>query len=191
MWETLTLKTVVTILLALSLVWLTKIIFEKDRQNLFKALLASTFFIAALVFIQDKNLEKMTLSDLKKQVFPEKIPEYQYHIEKGSGKGIRYTSYVFEEPRPKLSLTLDPRGVYLHISDVSSINRVLDILGLPKVDLGVAELSSVTGSRSDINFYRWENYPGGALVLRRSLCRDLKKLESYNCISSITVEKKD
>jgi len=190
MWETLTLKTVVNILLALSLLWLIKIIFEQDRQNLFKALLASAFFIAALLFIQNKHWEKMTLSDLKKQVFSEKITEYNYRIEKGSAKGIDYIRYIFDEPRPKLSLEIDSHGEYLHISDVSSINKILDILGLPRLSEGVPELSWITGSHSDINQYRWENYPQGTLILKRSLCRDVPKIKSYNCISSITLEKK-
>jgi hypothetical protein len=191
MLETVTIKTIVTLVLGLSLIWLIKILAKKERGNVFKALLLSAFCVAALVFIQNRHLEKSTIVDIKKQIFPEKIPEYKYRIERGLLGRIHYISYIFDEPRPNLPLSIDSEGKFLHISDVSSINRVLEMLALPKVSSGVPELASITGSRSDINKYRWEAYAGGALVIRRSLCRDIKRVESYNCISSITLEKED
>jgi len=191
MLETVTIKTIVTVVLGLSLIWLVKILAKKERQNVFKALLLSAFCVAALVFIQNRHLQKSTIADIKKQIFPEKIPEYKYRIEKGFSGRIHYISYIFDEPRPKLPLSIDSEGKFLHISDVSSVNRVLEMLGLPKVSSGVPELASITGSRLHINYYRWEDYPEGALVVRRSLCQDIKRVESYNCISSITLEKED
>lgn len=189
MLETVTIKTIITLVLGLSVIWLIKILAQKEWHNVFKVLLLSAFCVAALVFIQNRHLQKSTIADIKKQIFPEKTSEYRYRIEKGFSGRIQYVSYIFDEPRPNLPLSIDSTGKFLNISDVSSINKILQRLGLPKVSSGVPELASITGRHSDINKYRWEAYPGGALVIRRSLCRDLKKLESYNCISSITLER--
>ena len=109
-------------------------------------------------------------------------------MDKGTLIGDIKLHYDFEYPKPKLNLTLDKEGRYLHLKNVSSLNAVLKALDLPKVHQGMPELVFITGSRSDIRKYRWEDYPLGVLIIERDICQDRKKFQSYNCLSALTIK---
>ena len=113
------------------------------------------------------------------------MPNYVYHKEEGVARQRRYTRYYFEVPGPSLSLKLDPKTQYFHIKNVYSVNRILEYIGLPKVKTAVQELASLTGSRNDINLYRWDDYPLGILTIERGICQDRDRLDSYPCIVTI------
>ena len=68
------------------------------------------------------------------------------------------------------------------------MNKVLTMLGLPPVKAGAKELSSITGRATDVNHYRWDDYPLGTLTLERGLCQNKDSLERYHCIVFISVQ---
>jgi len=58
------------------------------------------------------------------------------------------------------------------------------------VETPARELASITGSASDLDTYRWDDYPLGTLVIDREICQDRDQFESYQCIANIVIIKK-
>jgi hypothetical protein len=184
-----TLKIIFLVLLVLSLFSLVRILVHKERHALARALIVSAALGTVLYGLNTVKTEKVSLSlgQLKRLVFPTKTENWEYIEDKGAFQGLPQTRYIFPEPGPELSLTMDAQGGTFAITDVGPVNAVLEYLGLPTVAAGVPELSTITGSSLDLNIYRWEDYPLGVLILERGLCRKLNALNTYHCIMSITV----
>lgn len=188
------LKNIVLVLLGLSVVWLIRVLVKKETENLRRAVLVCILLGAVFFYLQHVKLQKLTVGDIRAQVkntfFPEKTPSYIFHREESStGKGS-YIRYYFESPGPKLSLEMDRNQKYFHIRDIHSVNRILEYLGLPKVDRPVHELASITGSANDLDMYRWDDYPLGVLTIEREICQDRDRLESYQCIANIIIARR-
>lgn len=189
--EVSTLKTILLVLIGLIAVWVIRVVAKREWENVFRSTLFLILLLAAFFYVEKSGEEKMTWAvlkeDFKQTFFPEKPLQLVFTKHEGIQGNQRYVRYYFEGLGPKLSLVLDPGHQYLHIKDIHPINRVLEYLGLHKVKHPVPELASVTGSRNDLNFYRWDDYPSGILVIERQICQDQDKLESYPCIASITI----
>ena len=183
-----TFRTVTTLLLVLALLWFLKLMIKKHTEYLFRAslILISIFFV--FIFFQRNEIGKWDVFEIKEKIFPEKIPTLNYRVEKGPLIGDVKLHYVFEYPKPKLNLTLDKKGKYLHLRNVSYLNAILKALDLPRVRQGMPELASITGSRKDIRKYRWEDYSLGILIIDRDICQDRKKFQFYNCLSALTIK---
>ncbi len=185
------LKNIVLALIVICAIWIFRIVVKREYENLIRTGLIVVLLVAVFVFLQRTESERITTGDIGAQIkntfFPEKIPNYVYNKEDGISRQRRFTRYYFEVPGPPLSLTMDPKTQYFHIKNVYSVNRILDYLGLPKVKTAVPELASVTGSRNDINFYRWDDYPLGILTIERGICQDRDRIDSYQCIVSIMI----
>jgi hypothetical protein len=195
MTEYLTLHNIVLGLLVLSALWLIIVVIKKQNENLARALLLTVFFGGALIFINTYHITKLNLSDIREKVMPskKKVVNYAYEMENGGSGKEFYTMYVFKEPFPKISLSMDTKGRFFHISsdrDIASINAILKYLGLPRIIKGVQELVSITGSQLDIYHYRWDDYPEGILVLERDRCPDRDSLQTYHCLRTITITKR-
>jgi hypothetical protein len=186
-----TLKYIFLVLLLLCVIWLIKIIAKKEMENLIRAILLAILFLAAFLYLQQQKIERITYDYVKAQVkrtfFPEKPLHFVYYKEEGRAGTKTYVRYTFESPGPKLYVTMDADQKYFHFHDVYELNRVLEYIGLPKVQMPVPELASITGSRNDINLYRWANYPLGTLTIERQICQNRNTLESYQCIQSIMI----
>jgi hypothetical protein len=185
------LKNIILALILLCAIWLFRIVVKREFENLVRAGLIIVLLGVVFFFLQKTESETLTWGDIRAQIkdtfFPEKMPNYIYHKDEGVAGRRRYTRYYFETPGPALSLTLDPASQYFHIKDVYSVNRILEYLGLPKVKEAVPELASVTGSRNDLTLYRWEDYPLGILTIERGICQDRDRLDSYQCIVSVSI----
>lgn len=184
-----TLKIIVLVFLALSLFSLLRILIQKEKGSMIRALIICAALGAIMFGLTTIKAEKVSVSlgQLKRLIFPAKTEEWEYIVDKGSFQGMPQTRYIFPEPGPQLNLTMDPQGGTFSITDVSVVNSVLEYLGLPPVEEGVPELSTITGSSLNINTYRWDDYPQGILILERGLCRKLDTLNTYPCIASITI----
>jgi hypothetical protein len=186
-----TLKYIALGLFLICVIWLIRIVVKREAENLIRTVLLGIIFLAIFFYLSQQKSEKITFADIKAQIqetfFPERPLHYVYYKDEGTRGVNRYLRYTFESPGPKLSLTMDKDQKYFHIKDVRSVNRVLEYLGLPKVKNAVPELASITGSRNDINLYRWNDYPLGILTVERDICQDRDKLESYQCISAVVV----
>lgn len=189
-----TLKYIVLALLFLCVIWLIRVVVKRETENLLRTILLGIIFLAAFIYLQNVKSEKLTFADIKTQIreifFPERPLHYVYYKDEGVSGRISFVRYTFESPGPKLSLTMDPNQKYFHIKDVYSLNRVLEYLGLPKVKKPVPELASITGSRNDLNLYRWDDYPSGILRIERGICQDRDKLESYQCIAAVMITRR-
>lgn len=182
------LTAILSVLLFIASIWLLVIIIQKRSGYMFRAMVFFLFVLLALIYLQQSDAKKYTISDVKLALFPEKTPVYNYHYEGDRGDII--ASYFFNDPRPRLNLSMGSSGKYFHITDVSSVNRILRHLRLPKVKSGVRELASITGSDTDNFVYRWDDYPRGILIIYRTLCRTRETLETFNCLERIIIRKK-
>lgn len=191
-WQTLghliSFRTITTILLILALLRFLKLMIKKQIEYLFRASLILIFIFLVFIFFQRSEIGKWDVFEIKEKIFPEKTPTLNYHQDREILSDDIKLRYVFKEPKPKLVLTLDKRGNYLHLWNFSSLNLVLKALDLPEVQQGVPELASITGSRSDIRQYRWGDYPLGILIIERDLCQDKKNFQSYHCLSALTIK---
>lgn len=189
-----TLKIIVLVLIGLSVLWLLRVLVKRETENLARSLIICVLLGGAWLYLDSVKSETLTFEDIRAQIkstfFPESPPNYIYHKDEGRDAAGGYVRYFFESPGPKLSLELDPSGKYFNIKNIHSVNRILEYLGLPKVDRPVPELASITGSANDIDRYRWEDYPLGILTVVREICQDRDKLESYQCISNIIISKR-
>jgi len=178
------------VLLALCSLWLLKVIIKKQGEILFRASLFFIIVFLIFIFFQRSEIGGWTIPEIKQNIFPEKFPPLNYQIESGSAFGEFRKKYIFNDPRPKLVLSLDSKGDFLHLKRISSLNAVLKGLDLPPVKHGADELASITGLRNDIRHYRWDDYPLGVLIVERDLCQYRKSLESYHCLVSLTIKSK-
>ncbi len=188
------LKSIIIALALISGVWAIRVIIKKEYEHLLRTGLIILLLGAVFFFLRSYDSDTITLGGIRDQIrdtyFPDRMPNYVYHKTEGERMWRRYTRYYFESPGPPLSLRLDPKTQYFHIKDVYSVNRILEYLGLPKVKTAVPELASLTGSRYDINIYRWEDYPLGILTVERGICQDRDRLDSYQCIVSVIVSQR-
>jgi len=186
-----TLKYIMLGLLLICVIWLIKIIAKKETENLVRAILLCVVFLAVFLYLQQQKTEKITFDYVKAQVkgtfFPEKPLHFIYYKEEGRAGTKRYVRYTFESPGPKLHVSMDKDQKYFNLKDVYELNRVLEFVGLPKVQKPVQELAAITGSRNDLNLYRWDNYPLGTLIIERQICQNRDSLESYQCIQAIMI----
>lgn len=182
------LTAILSVLLFISSIWLLVIIIQKRSGYMFRAMVFFLFVLLALIYLQQSDAKKYTIKDVKLALFPETTPVYNYSKEEGTGDVL--VTYFFSDPRPRLHLTMERAGKYFHITNVSSINKVLSHLRLPLLKSGVRELSSITGLATDNMTYRWNDYPKGALIIYRTLCRTRETLDAFNCLDRIIIMRK-
>jgi len=186
----LTLARVIGVLLFLSSLWLARIFLKNDRRNFFRGIVLFLFFLLVMIFINQNDSHRMSLGDLRDMIFPQRLKELNYYVVPDAGTYQHITTYYFEDPKPKLSVVLDSDGKYLHINDPSSLNRILRALGLPEVEEGARELSSITGSKLDTSLYRWTHYPLGTLLVEKTIYQSRDAVQYYHAISNISIHKR-
>lgn len=182
-----TAKTAVLVLLGLSILWIIIIVIRNDMQTIIRALIVAVLLGGAFYYLDHTKLEKLSFTAIKQELFPVKVRAYTYTKQEGYDAGRLVTTFIFDDPGPPLSVALINGGKDIAIKDVRTVNVVLQYLGLPPVNAGVAELASVTGRSIDSDKYRWDDYAGGVLVVERGICRDMTSAGSFTCIARITV----
>lgn len=181
-----TLPEALALLLFLTSFWLLKILIKGEKENFIRGVILFLFILLGILYLNQSEANKITLSDVSSHIFPKKEQEYNYTIEKGQSKNRgEYTKFIFKDPKPKLNLKMGSSHRYFHMEDPSSLNKVLIELGLPELKSGTKELASITGSQSDICLYRWDDYPPGILLMERTACVDKESLTRYPCLSVI------
>ncbi len=192
-----TLKTIFLGLFGLSIIWIIKIIVKREFETMIRAILVSVFFGVILLYLNQTRLEMISWKAVRNEIFPRKDVTYTFVKDEGFQGGTKFIHYFFpgpapegEEPgpSPKLNLNLDPNGKNYHITDIGPVNAILTRLGLPLVKAGVKELSSFTGRSTDVNHYRWDDYPLGTLTLERGLCQNKDSLERYHCVLYLAIQ---
>ncbi len=163
-------------------------LFSKGNSYFLKPFLLLLVFFALFIFLNEQDYGKQTLLELKEKHFPKKILPLNYTVNQVSSGGLQKKIYIFNDPRPKITLVAMEGGKYFVMKKVDALNAVLRKLKLPPVKEGVAELATVTGSTLDTAKFRWERYNGGTLTVIKELCRDKDALTFYHCITSIIVE---
>jgi hypothetical protein len=184
-----TLVSILSVLLLLASIWLLLIIVKKKTGYMFRGMVFFLFVLLALLYFQQSDAKKHTLSDIRYALFPKKSIMLNYHAEEDSRAEV-IVRYVFDEPKPRIAVSMDKSGKYFHITNISLINEILSRMNLPRVKKGARELVSITGSSTHKNLYRWEDYPRGILTLERTICKNRQTLETFNCLAAITIRKK-
>lgn len=187
--EQITLVNILSVLLLIASIWLLVIIVQKKTGYMFRGMVFFLFVLLALIYFQQSDAKKYTISDIKYALFPKKILTLNYHTEEDSQRGT-VARYVFDEPIPRIPVSMDADGKYFHITNIKVINEILSRMGLPQVKKGAQELVSITGSDSHKNLYRWDDYPKGILILERTICKNKQTLETFNCLATITIRQK-
>jgi len=183
-----TLPEAIAVLLFLSSFWLLKILIRGEKENFIRGVITFLLLLLGLLYLNQSEAKKITLSDVTSTIFPKKEQEYNYTVEKGTSKNRgEYTEYIFNNPKPKLKLKMDSSHRYFHMENPSSLNKVLNELGLPKLKSGTKELASITGSQNDIYLYRWDDYPPGILIMERTTCIDKSSVTRYHCLAVLTL----
>lgn len=184
-----TLKIIFMVFLAVALFRLVRILIQKEKESVLRAVIVCAILGAIFYGLTTVKTEKVSLSigQLKRLIFPSKAQDWEFIKEEGVRQGLPIVRYLFPEPGPRLNLTIDPAGNTFSIVDIGPVNAVLEYLDLPPVEEGVPELSSITGSTININTYRWDDYPRGILIIERGLCRNIDNLETYHCITNLTI----
>ena len=184
-----TLVNILSVLLLIASIWLLVIIVQKKTGYMFRGMVFFLFVLLSLIYFQQSDAKKYTISDIKYALFPKKILTLNYHTEEDSQSGT-IVRYVFDEPIPRIPVSMDTHGKYFHITNIKVINEILSRMGLPLVKKGAQELVSITGSNSHRNLYRWDDYPKGILILKRTICKNKQTLETFNCLATITIKQK-
>jgi hypothetical protein len=187
--EQITLVNILSVLLLIASIWLLVIIVQKKTGYMFRGMIFFLFVLLALIYFQQSDAQKFTISDIKYALFPKKSLTLNYHTEEDSQRGT-VARYVFDEPIPRIPVSMDADGKYFHITNIKVINKILSRMGLPQVKKGAQELISITGSISHKNLYRWDDYPKGILILERNICKNKQTLETFNCLATITIRQK-
>jgi hypothetical protein len=182
-----TAKTVVLILFGLSILWIIVIIVRNDMQTIIRALIVAAVLGLGLYYINQTKLVTLSFRAIKEELFPIKARAYTYIRRDSYDAGRPVAIFIFDDPGPPLSVVMMSGGKYMAIKDIRPVNVVLEYLGLPPVDEGIAELASFTGRTLDSDKYRWDDYKGGVLLLERGICRDMTAAQSFTCIARITV----
>jgi len=182
-----TAKTVLFALFGLSILWIVILVIKNDMETIVRALIVTALLGLGVYYVNATKLESLSFRAIKEDLFPVRARAYTFEKREGTFDGRPATTYVFDDPGPALSLAMMSGGKYMAIKDVRPVNAVLQNLGLPPVDEGVAELASLTGRTIDADKYRWDNYPLGLLILERGICRDMTTAETFTCIVRITL----
>jgi hypothetical protein len=184
-----TLVNILSVLLLIASIWLLIIILQKRTGYMFRGMIFLLFVLLALIYFQQSNVNKFTLSDFRYVFSPKRSFTLNYRKDKDTHQDT-IARYVFDDPKPRISVSMDANGKYFHITNITVINKILSRLGLPRLSSGAQELVSITGSNSHKNLYRWEDYPRGILIIEREICKNKATLETYNCLGTITIRKK-
>ncbi|NOR13801.1 MAG: hypothetical protein GQ545_11160 [Candidatus Aminicenantes bacterium] len=187
--EQITLVNILSVLLLIASIWLLVIIVQKKTGYMFRGMIFFLFVLLALIYFQQSDAQKFTISDIKYALFPKKSLTLNYHTEEDSQRRT-VARYVFDEPIPRIPVSMDADGKYFHITNIKVINEILSRMGLPQIKKGAQELVSITGSTSHKNLYRWDDYPKGILILERNICKNKQTLETFNCLATITIRQK-
>jgi hypothetical protein len=184
-----TLVNILSVMLLIASIWLLVIIIQKKTGYMFRGMVFFLFVLLALIYFQQSDAKKYTFSDVKLALFPKRASTLNYHTVGDSQRGT-IVRYVFDEPMPKIPVSMDKDGKYFHITNITVINEILSRMGLPLVKKGAQELVSITGSSTHKNLYRWEDYPRGVLILEKTTCKKKQTLETFNCLATVTIRKK-
>lgn len=183
-----TLVNILSVLLLIASIWLLVIIIQKRTGYMFRGMMFFLFVLLALIYFQQSETKRYTLNDLRYALFPKKYLTLNYRMDEDTQGAI--ARYIFEDPKPRIPVSMDSDGRYFHITNITVINEILGRLRLPPIKKGAPDLSSITGSNAHINLYRWDDYALGVLIIERALCRNKETLDTFNCLSSITVRKR-
>jgi hypothetical protein len=182
-----TVRLVLMVLLGGCLIWAMSIVIRKDYESLVRVILVGAVIGVAFFYVNQTDLEKLSWSAVKEDIFPPKMEHYRFERREITTGGVARTVFLFDEPGPKINVVMEKGGKNLVIRNTDSLNRVLAYIGLPPVKHGVPELISITGKGSDANTYLWDDYDKGILIVEQGLFHDSSSLQSYPQIVAITV----
>ena len=185
-----TVRNVFLILTGLSVIWVVVCIIRNDTGTIVRALVVTVLVGAALFYLNQTKLQTLTFSAIKDDLFPPKPEYFTFDKRESSEGGVTTLTYIFAEPGPRLVLDMESGGKYQSVTDIRPLNRTLAYIGLPPVKHGVRELSAITGSTLDANFYRWDDYAWGVMTIERGIGRNISTAASYPSILIITIRRK-
>lgn len=185
-----TARTVILVLLGLSVFWVIVCVVRNDTATIVRALIVTVLLGAAFYYLNQTKLQTLSVKSIKQDLFPPKPINARYDKRTAYINGVERTIYSFAEPGPELTLSMEEGGKNLSVTDIEPLNRLLQYLGLPPVKTGAPELSTITGSSLDTDKYRWEDYDLGTLIIERGICRNVATTSTYPCVDILTIIKR-
>ena len=93
------LKTIVLVLLFLSVVLILRIVIKREMENVLRAVIIFLLLGGVFYYLETTEAETLTLADISAQIkekfFPEKVPDYVYLKEEGHAGRNNYVRYFF------------------------------------------------------------------------------------------------
>ncbi len=185
-----TVRTVFLVLFGLSVIWVIACIIRNDPATIVRALVITLLTGGAFFYLNQTKLQTLTFSAIKDDIFPPKPEYFTFDKREINQGGVTTLIYSFSEPGPRLVLDMERGGKYLTVTDIRPLNRTLAYVGLPAVEHGARELSAITGSTLDADYYRWEDYELGVMTIERGIGRNITTAASYPSILQITIRRK-
>jgi len=182
-----TARTAILLLLGLSVLWVVVCIVRNDTATIVRALIVTVLLGVVFFYLNQTKIETLSYKSVKNDLFPPKPLNVSFQKRDTFVNGVAQTIYAFGDPGPELVLSMGDGGKSLSVTDVDPLNRVLEYVGLPTVDHGAPELSTVTGSNLDADKYRWDDYELGTLIVERGICRNVTTANTFSCIQAIVV----
>jgi hypothetical protein len=182
-----TARTAILVLLGLSFFWVVYCVVRNDTATIVRALIVTVLFGVVFFYLNQTKIATLSYKSVKNDLFPPKPLNVLFQKRDAVVGNVPQTIYTFADPGPELVLSMGDGGKSLSVTDVDPLNRVLEYVGLPLVDHGTPELSTVTGSNLDSDKYRWDDYALGTLIIERGICRKITTTSTFNCIQAIVV----
>ena len=124
-------------------------------------------FVTAVVFVVFASITPESV----------KAESYVFHKSMTRSGAIYYTFTGQDKPRLKVN-----EGT---TCDALSVNKALEVLGLPPVSEEGSVGSLLTGGRSHLKKYIWDNLSSGALTIVSTQCENQNEL--YECIWQVRI----
>jgi hypothetical protein len=182
-----TARSVLLVLMGLSVLWVVICIVRNDTGTIVRALITTVLVGIVFFYVHQTKLQTLSYKSVRNDLFPPKPLHLLFDKRESITGDVLRTVYAFTDPGPELVLSMEKGGKYLAVTDIDPLNRVLEYVGLPPVKHGTNELSAVTGSNLDVNKYRWDDYELGTLIVERGICRNVASVATFACIETITV----
>ena len=80
---TATLRTIVLVLFALSLIWVVKVVVKREFETLFRALLVTALIGGAFLYLQDTEHTSISWKIIRSDIFPSTAQPYTFLKEEG------------------------------------------------------------------------------------------------------------
>ena len=102
-----TARTVILVLLGLSVLWVIVCVVRNDTATIVRALIVTVLFGVAFYYLNQTKIPTLSVKSIKDDLFPPKPIHAQFEKRTSYINGVERTIYSFAEPGPELTLSME------------------------------------------------------------------------------------